>query len=212
MIEKVKSGNKLRIPAEAYNSFVDAAEAHKASMFKQSPGKDTPGDNLILVKNNSGYNVETGDTLGIDGPIFTPDENLTEFKYNFALKGVRPTKENHAGKFVVTAEPIAKGKIGRAYLSGICPARVYIGTAGLSYAEIGIWGYLEAGYSGSVQILYAEGTATQWALVRLSAPESLPTPSARYKIMTVDHVDPEDIYTPLIWQEGLLRFVGVEES
>ena len=53
MAKKVQPGDKLKIPAAAYNSFVDAAEAHKANMFKQSPGKDQPGDNLVLVKNNN---------------------------------------------------------------------------------------------------------------------------------------------------------------
>ena len=208
-IKKVQSGDKLKIPAAAYNSFVDAAEAHKANMFKQSPGKDQPGDNLVLVKNTTPYNKNTGDTLGIDGPLFGPDDNLNEFKYNLALKGVTPTKADHAGKFAVTAEPIAAGKIGRAYVAGICPARVYIGIVGLQYAEINIWGWLEAGYSGSVQILYAAGgTGMQWALVRLSASAALPTPTARYRIMMVDHVDPEDTNTPLVWQEGYLRFAG----
>ena len=75
-LKKVQSGDKLKIPAKAYNSFVDAAEAHKSNMFKQSPGKDTPGDNLVLVKNNSEDDVLTGGVLGIDGPIFGPDDNL----------------------------------------------------------------------------------------------------------------------------------------
>ena len=170
-LEKVQPGDDVKFPASTFNAFVDAAQAHKNNVFHQAPGKDTPGDNLILVKNNSGSNADTGSVLGIDGPIFGPDDNLTEFKYNFALKGITPT-EDHAGKFVVLAEPIAAGKIGRAYAGGVCPAQVVVlSSEAEEYQYADIYPDVTAGLftspNGSASILWKEGgVGIQWAMIR----------------------------------------------
>ena len=170
-LEKVQPGDDVKFPASTFNAFVDAAQAHKNNVFHQAPGKDQPGDNLILVKNNSGSNLLTGNVLGIDGPIFSPDDNLTEFKYNFALKGVTPTKD-HYGKFIVLAEPIATGKIGRGYAGGVCPSQVAVLSSEAEeyqYADIyaGSTAGLFASFNGSASILWKQSDiGLKWAIIR----------------------------------------------
>jgi len=167
-IKKVQSGDRLKIPAAAYNTMADAAESHKASQLNQSPGQDQPGDNLVLVKNYTYADLDSGKIVGIDEPLFSPDDNLNEFKYNFSIKGVVPTA-SHEGKFIVIAEPIAAYRIGRGYIFGVCPALVDIADETYhDYAEI-VDGKLKSVKSGSARILWQEaGTgADKWAILQL---------------------------------------------
>ena len=75
--------------------------------------------------------------------------------------------------FVVLAEPIASVKIGRAYIGGVCLAKVNVTDAGHAYATItdGEEAYLTSAASGPVQILWKEaGTGQKWAQIRLGTP------------------------------------------
>jgi len=56
--------------------------------------------------------------LGIDTPIIDPSSNNSEFKNRVALSCVTPAANTHEGKFVILAEPLASGKIGKACLPG----------------------------------------------------------------------------------------------
>ena len=56
--------------------------------------------------------------LGIDSPVISPTDNETEFKNTVALSCVAPTS-SHAGKFVVLLEPLADGRMGKAYTASL---------------------------------------------------------------------------------------------
>ena len=113
-LKKVSKGTPLHIPAEAYNAFVDAAQAHRGQMFTDAAATKatlTPG--LVLVKNSSGYDCERFNVLGIDDTIcITPTDNLAAFQAGPVLVGKSPYYTTHAGKFVILAEPIASNAIG----------------------------------------------------------------------------------------------------
>ena len=93
--KKVQSGDALRIPAETFNTFIDAARDFKARRQSSSrtPGFDFQQTGIVSVKNASGGDRERFEVLGIDRPIFTPADNLLSFQNQIAFVGVTPTKK-----------------------------------------------------------------------------------------------------------------------
>ncbi len=185
-LKKVASGQVLRIPAQAYNAFVDAAEAvrSRALGFGQDAlGRDSRNQ-LVYVRNDSERDLTQFAVLGVDGVVITPQENESEFKVHPVLVGVVPQEDAHRGRFAVLAEPLGMGRIGRAYLVGVCPVRVTIpddaesGGAQARFADIADdeTESLTVSASGAAEILWLdeadaqlpEGEAdVRWALVRL---------------------------------------------
>jgi len=117
-MKKVQSGNPLVIPAQAYNAFIDAAVdyRHRTAHIGQKAEPSSRQAGIILVRNDSGSDQNRLAVLGIDTPIIDPASNDSEFKNRVALSCVTPAADTHEGKFVILAEPIASGKIGRAYV------------------------------------------------------------------------------------------------
>jgi len=173
--QKVRAGQPLQIPAQAYNGFVDAAVDFRGRQQEQGRfARDAfPQTGIIKVKNNSGVDRARFDVLGIDGPVFTPTENLDSFVGELVVKGALPDSVDHFGNFVVLLEPLAAGDIGRGCLSGGCPARVYVVDPQdeFEFADVadGESDHLLASESGSAFILWREsGSGVKWAYVRLS--------------------------------------------
>ena len=118
-LHKVQSGQKFEIPAAAYNSFVDAAMdlRRRNAYVGQKAQSSPPPTGTVLVRNDSGVSLNRFSVLGIDAPIIMPTNNENEFKNRIALSCVTPA-DTHTGKFVILAEPLAIGAIGRAYIDG----------------------------------------------------------------------------------------------
>ncbi|MCG3181833.1 MAG: hypothetical protein BIFFINMI_04268 [Phycisphaerae bacterium] len=170
-IRKVKPGDPLRIPAAAFNAFVDAAEDLRRRQHDQSAGVQPVGSQTVIVpiKNNSGGDLGRFAVLGIDGPIFTPADSEDGFKNRIALVGVAPADPTHLGRFAILTEPIANGKIGQAAVAGVCVAKVDVQAEDDGFADIGdgSTASLTCGPSGAATILWKEsGTGEKWAIVR----------------------------------------------
>ncbi len=179
-LKKVHPGDPLAgLPAGAYNAFVDAARAHQARQGDEGAGTPAPPreSGVVLVKNNSGADVARYGVLGIDGVLISPTDNEGEFCERPCLEGITPATAAHRGHFVILAEPIPKDKLGRAWLTGHCVARIWMRQAVTlhPYADVkdGDSGHLESAEEGRAEILWVEsgGGATKWALVRLAAQE-----------------------------------------
>ena len=171
-MNKVKFGDPLRIPASTFNAFIDAAEDLKRRQRDQgqSSGKSGARPGTILVKNNSGADRARFDVLGVDGPLFDPADNEDAFLEQVVFGGSTPDAESHTGKFVVLAEPVQDGWLGRAWVAGTFPAWVDIVAQGDQFCDIadGETLYLASGSSGAAQILWSQGgTGQQWAIVRI---------------------------------------------
>jgi hypothetical protein len=173
-LKKVRSGESLRMPAAAYNSFIDAAV--ELRQRQQSQGREAQREfrqsGLVLVRNDSGADVDQFHVLGIDGPLIAPDASEQNFKDRVALKGVAPTEDDHLGRFVVCIEPIKAGALGVACAAGVCQVKIDVPDEDTErpFAEVadGVTANLEAVHSGSADILWrAGGTGVQWAIVRL---------------------------------------------
>lgn len=172
-MQKVQSGQPLRIPAESFNAFLDAAQdfrnRQRSVSSESQPAVRQTG--IVKVKNSSGEDRGRFEVLGIDRPIFTPTDNLDTFQNDVLLVGVVPDKEDHPGRFCILLEPLAVDAIGLAVISGVCPVRLDVNEESDTFAEIEHEeaGFLKSGGSGSATILWKEpGTgADKWAVVRL---------------------------------------------
>ncbi|MCK4625175.1 MAG: hypothetical protein KAV00_07690 [Phycisphaerae bacterium] len=174
-LKKVKSGDALVIPAQTFNTFIDAARDFRARQHgrAQNAQQTFRSSGIVLVKNISGYDQDRFAVLGINSPVITPTDNEDEFKNRIALRGVVPAEDEHVGRFVILAEPLADGEIGRAFAHGVCPVKVNVEDEAHAYADIedAQAQYLKSGTSGAAQILWAEsGTGEVWAVVRLGVP------------------------------------------
>lgn len=197
-LRKVHPGDQLRIPARDYNSFVDAAIAHR-----RSEGNLLGGDNslapwpacVVLVRNDTDDEVDRFAVLGIDGVLFTAADNLGEFTNRPAVKCVVPTS-THTDRFVVTTEPIAQGKIGRAVIAGITPVKLDVQSETDKFASATVvTTSLKSSAFGTAQILYREpGTGVQWAIVRFPVGGS-GGPSRWAQITAVEGDTPPFLYS-----------------
>jgi len=185
--KKVRSGDALRIPAETFNTFIDAARDFKArrQSSTRTPGFDVQQTGIVRVKNASGTDRERFEVLGIDRPLFTPADNLLSFQNQIAFVGVTPIEADHLGRFAVLLEPLRDGMIGQAILSGVTPVRLNVLDEEHDWADIedGETDSLKTDTAGSAFILWKEPPTggyggygygygyyggLRWGLVRLS--------------------------------------------
>jgi len=176
-LTKVRSGQPMRIPAAAYNAFVDAAKANKGVKqdAKRGTRREQP-DGVTLIKNTSGATIQRFGVLGVDGPIFLPSDSLDAFKRDVVLTGSTPVAVSHTHKFVIALEPIAAGDVGRACAQGVCITQVQFPDPNVSQPEFadigdGVTANLVAKERGAAAILWHEavpaGGGTVWAIVRV---------------------------------------------
>jgi hypothetical protein len=156
MLNKVKRGDPLTIPASTFNTFVDAARdfQQRQRSAQRTTQRDQLDTGIILIRNESGAERERFDVLGIAGPIIEPVDNADEFKQRVALKGVVPSSP-HAGKFAILLEPATNQTIVRACIDGVCPARVRMNDEAHEFAdiEVGQAAQLESAESGTARLL-----------------------------------------------------------
>ena len=176
-LKKVKPGDPLNIPAETFNTLIDAAhdfQARQQVIGRQSQ-RQARATGIVLVRNDSGEGRDRFDILGIDGPLITPTDNPVEFENRIAIGGVKPSVEGlHAGRFVVLLEPLAENAIGRAMVAGVCVARVEMIDETHRYADArpDESGQLISAAIGAAQLLWVQPEEDRtgniaWAIVRL---------------------------------------------
>ena len=124
--------------------------------MSRQPCRDILQAGIVLVRNHSGGDLN-----------------------RLALVGVTPAEKAREGKFVVLAEPIASGKIGRAYAVGVCPAKIDVPDENHEYpfAETadGVTDNLKATHYGSAVIRSTVRPSRPTSLYTLPAPDSEPT-------------------------------------
>jgi hypothetical protein len=176
-MKKVQSGDPLVVPAQAYNAFIDAAKdfQQRTAHIGQTATPGYRSASIVLVKNESGAARERFDVLGLGEPIILPDAGGAaeqQFKNAVAFRGELPDETLHKGKFVILAEPLATGAIGRAYLAGVTAVRLRLEDSAqkVEAAEIidADATALQPAPAGSAAVLWhQEQTGDVWAVVRL---------------------------------------------
>jgi len=174
-MKKVQPGDRMNIPAETFNTFIDAARAMKARQQDRGQGaRDAfPQATIVLCKNNSGTDRARFDVLGVDAPIIALADNAAEFKRRPTTAGSTPSVADHYGRFVILQEPVAEGKIGRACVSGITIAKVHVAAEWHIRADVrqDDATCLQSDTHGSAMILWKEsGTGLKWAVVKIGLP------------------------------------------
>lgn len=171
--QKVQSGDPLRIPAVTYNTLIDTARDYLARRQNTSApgGRTVPLGNLVTIRNDSGQDAARFDILGIDDVVFDPDTAPQAFQNGVVFSGNVPDSESHSlGRFVILAEPVRTGEIGKAFCSGSAQVRIDVSDESHGYADIddGQFGNLVSAAQGPAVILYKQsGTGVRWGIVRL---------------------------------------------
>jgi hypothetical protein len=134
----------------------------------------------VLVRNDSGGDLEAFTVLGVDGPLFDPDDDEPNFKRHVMVKGVTPAIDDHPGQFVILLAPIKADAVGPAVAAGVCQVKIDVADEDTErhFAEIddGVTDNLKAVHCGSAAILWrAGGAGVQWAIVRLGK-RAIPQP------------------------------------
>ncbi len=172
-LKKVQAGQNLRIPAAAYNAFVDAAADLKRRETNIGARTSSPPEQngIVLMKNMSGEHRARFEVLGINGPVHTPADNEAAFLDKPALIGVAPTRP---GGFAILLEPIHSEAMGLAMVSGLTVARIMVLDTRHAFAGADpVWPMLTSDPLGSARVLWKEDgisldeTDLKWAVVML---------------------------------------------
>jgi hypothetical protein len=178
-LRKLNPGETLPVlPRDTFNTIIDSRDVigrHKNNLKAKVPSLQNTGGIVVWVKNDSGTDVDRFGVLGIDEPIILPDENENEFAMRVALKCVTPSaggssEDDNRGRFVICAEPIANGKIGRAFIAGVCACKLQDNSGSNGFVEIidGNVERLQLADSGSAVVLWKdESSGGEWAIIRL---------------------------------------------
>ncbi|MBA7520882.1 hypothetical protein ES705_12981 [subsurface metagenome] len=168
-LKKVQAGSAFEPSAKAWNTFIDAAQAHRA---RHDTGADWLRLNrqltIVPVKNNSGADRDRFAALALAAPIITPTDNEVEFQNRVTFCGNTPV-DGDEGKFAVLLEPAPAGEIVLAAVAGVTVAWVNVNDADDTHADVQAGSHiLQSATMGSALILWKEsGTGVKWAIVHL---------------------------------------------
>jgi hypothetical protein len=175
---KVQPGQRLEIPADAWNAFLDAARWVRQQQLasEHEAGPEIRQATIVKIRNESGGDRQRFDIVGVQVPIIPPKDNLQEFQNKLAMIGVMPA--DHVGKFAVLLEPLASGAIGRAVIAGVAICRLMVNPAQLyAFAQVipGNPDALQNVPHGSARVLWIQpydpddpsSLYRRWAVVRL---------------------------------------------
>jgi hypothetical protein len=179
-LRKVRPGDPLRIPARAYNAFVDAAlETKRRQQDRRGGelwdgGRSFIGGGVVAVRNDSGADLDRYHVLAVGEPLFLPDDDGPEksFQNRLAFKGIKPTDATRPGSFAIAREPIPQGEVGLCVVHGVTPARVLIEDEEHAFADVAPDETVlaSAGTGGTVILWKEEGVGEKWALVEVGRP------------------------------------------
>ncbi len=125
-LKKVKSGDPLRIPAETFNSFVDAARHHRDNQRSVSADMTdgSPGDSgRTKLKNQSGADRRRFEVLQLGNPLFGPDDNFLEYINHTSFAGLA-IAEDGEDRVAILQEPAPSGRIRDAIHDGVSIVRL----------------------------------------------------------------------------------------
>jgi hypothetical protein len=169
--QTVQAGERIGISASTWNAMLEAAKAHEQRKFNVTSESDPllRQADICKVLSEAATDLPRFAVVGIEGPLISPADNLVEFQSRAAFRVGVPT-ESSRGKFAILTEPIPAGRIGQAWVSGVCPAQVFVTDGAHQYCEAaaGATTALKSDCFGSARILWREaGTGLRWALIRL---------------------------------------------
>lgn len=137
-LQHVVSGDRLRISADDWNAITDATKVVQRSMLTGGSqligGNDS---NVVSIKNASATDVDRFGILAVTGFLFNPDSDVFNINWQnrISVTGNIPTSGD-LGNFAVCLEPIKAGKVGRAAIGGLVPAKVKMLSESDRFADV----------------------------------------------------------------------------
>ncbi len=171
-LKKVLPGQRLELPAGAFNAFMDAARyvrSHQHDAARDS-AQELRQTAIVKIRNQTEEDLPRYAVLALGNPIIGPDVNLREFKNKVNFNGDKPGAAPLRQKPVVLLDPLGAGAIGRGILAGVTPVQIDVVRESDRAAELAEdeTGHLRSTPYGQTQILWKEpGTGIKWAVVRL---------------------------------------------
>ena len=173
-MNKVQTGDPIQIKAATWNSFIDAAEYVKNLQSDQRGGPLSNGkySGVVLLKNGESTLFPRFSAMAITDVLIRPDVNEPEFTGKCpAFLGRKVTNAYEEYPYAVLLEPVDAGKIGRALLLGIVPAKVSILDPEHKFAEPMVGnasGAMQSAENGVARIIWKGGNSgNQWCLLQL---------------------------------------------
>lgn len=171
-LQKVNPGQRFKMPAEAYNAFVEAAQAHKSNLNQTVSRKSPNTRDIITIKNMTGETLERFNIVGIGEPLYDPDTQPIDFSEDIIFEGETPNTDYHVGKWAILLDGCIDDNFVEAKVIGVTACKIDVDNEDYRYVEIVDGEYtLAAAASGSAQILWKEaGTGLDlWAVIRIDA-------------------------------------------
>lgn len=160
-LNHTQPGVPLKIPAAAYNAFVDAAKHHIESREgnKFSGSQFARSQTLIKVQNKFGAPLEQFAVVKLGEAVITPANDLEEFKVSTLVECDAPTGAS-AGTMAILQEPLDEDAIGDAVVFGLSVVKLLVIVATDEAARAAMvsaeTGYMEAADNGPAIIVWKE--------------------------------------------------------
>lgn len=182
--KRAKRGDPFQIPAQTYNAILDTTERSEREKFAREakPVAEPLPAGMCYLYNGTGDPVGRFDVMGwgsnqgqynADTPVIQPGVNLEQFQKQLILHGTVPSSpgEGAPGQFAICYDAIPAGKIGRAYIYGVCPAQVNVTDSSHQFCGMysGDTTQLSSGLFGPAEIVWRADNTTgvMWCVVRL---------------------------------------------
>jgi hypothetical protein len=172
--KNVTPGQRLEIPAAAYNAFLEAARRTRGQLHETDRDDETQfrQTGIVKVKNATGEDLGRFAVVALNAPIISPGDNLQEFQNKVTFDGVKPVDPAKHARFAILLEPLAVDTIGRGIVAGVTPVRLRVNPTQLyDYAAVDPeqTGWLRNVPHGTARVLWVEpgGSSERWAIVRL---------------------------------------------
>lgn len=164
----------LEIKAATWNSFIDAANFVKALQSNQSGYSLRSGvhNGIVFIRNAEGSTWPQYGAMVLSDIVVKPNSNELEFKSGVPIfYGRKMTDSYEEYPYGILLEPAEPGKLARAMLLGVTPAKVNIVESDHKFAvpaPNSATGALESSDEGIARILWKAGNSgSQWCILQL---------------------------------------------
>jgi hypothetical protein len=211
---KATPGQDLNIPAATWNELVNMLIWWRG----QGPASRQPIPRVreldtIRLRNDSGEDLDAFRVLGLDEPLFTPEDDEDDFKFRWRMKGVMPERAAHYRRFAVLLEPAPEDAIVEAAVDGVVCTLLDVVDEHHTHADVvDDETLLRTDVCGGAKILWKEdGVGEKWALVQLGAPLRTAFAKADGPIDGIDGEEPgSGTVTEWVWNEAGTELVESE--
>lgn len=152
MIDKVNSGDRLRISAHDWNEIADSVNNTRLGAGSAQTQRG------LYIYNGTDRDLRMGLCLKAGGVGNAASENYADM---LVVPFVVPSNNESGCMYIVTAEDIHAGDMGRVVMSGPCYALFSAYDVSMQYAVPDGNGKLRSSSSGDIRVVYADAVKKQ---------------------------------------------------